>query len=64
LGVGAYDLVRILHDMSQAHSKTVQPGSLAAQLPGSTSIGYGLIVLVAASFIGLLLTLSDIDRSR
>jgi hypothetical protein len=64
LAVGVYDLVRILHDMSQAHATAIERSPLAAQLLGNTTIGYGLIVVVAASFVALLLTLGDMEPSR
>lgn len=62
LGIGVYSLIRILHDMSSAHTKIAQHSPLATQLLGSSSIGYGLIVVVVASLIGLLLTLTGTDR--
>jgi hypothetical protein len=61
LGVGAYELVRILHDMSQVHSQPEKVSPVLAQAFNSTSVGYGLILVGVGGFAGLLLTLTDME---
>lgn len=64
LGVAVYSLVRILHAMSEAQSRAVQATDPSAHVLAGASIGYGLIAVVAAAFVGLLVSLTDLDSSR
>ena len=50
LGLAVYDLVRVLHLISKAHSSASGLGSTGGLLSGGESVGFGLIlVLVAAT---------------
>jgi hypothetical protein len=55
LGLAGYDLARIMHLISRAHSSASGLAPNGAALPGRLSVGFGLIMVLVAA-VGAVLT--------
>ena len=61
-GIAAYDTVRLVQRVHQAHHGLAHAGVLATRLAGDVHLGYGIVVVLCVSFLALVASAIQLTR--